>query len=209
MNFKTKNLLYLITDRNIMSSNSIEECVTQAILGGCDIVQLREKSISSCEFYNIALNLRKITKKFNIKFIINDRVDIALAVDADGVHVGQKDLPCKIVRNILKKEKIVGVSANNLSEALKATKDGADYLGVGSIFTTSTKKDANPVTINELTRICHEVNIPVFAIGGINKNNVLQLKNSGISGVAVASAIISQDNIINSTKELKKILLEI
>ena len=118
-------------------------------------------------------------------------------------------MPCKIVRNILKKEEIVGVSANNLSEALKATKDGADYLGVGSIFTTSTKKDANPVTINELTRICHEVNIPVFAIGGINKNNVLQLKNSGISGVAVASAIISQDNIINSTKELKKILLEI
>ena len=176
--------LYLCTDRDLMSTDTLEEAVTQAIEGGCTVIQLREKDCSSLDFYRTALNIREITRKYHIPFIINDRVDIALAVDADGVHVGQSDLPAKEVRRILGPDKILGVSAARLNEAKKAVEDGADYLGVGAMFPTGTKTDARPVT------------------GGINLNTMDQFKDTGIDGLAVVSAVIAADDIKEAAKEM-------
>lgn len=194
--------LYLCTDRNLMSTKTLEEAVEEAILGGCTIIQLREKNCSSLEFYNIANNIKKITDKYKIPFIINDRIDIALAVDADGVHIGQNDLPVSVVRRIIGEDKILGVSASNIKEALKAVKDGADYLGVGSIYATSTKEDATVVTFEELKNIRDKVQIPIVAIGGINKDTISNFKNIKLDGVAVVSAVISSKNIKKSAEEL-------
>lgn len=197
--------LYLVTDREIMSSATVEESVEQAISGGCTVVQLREKSASSKEFYETALNVHKITKKANVPLIINDRVDIALAVDAEGVHVGQQDLPCKTVRQIIGQNKIVGVSASNLDEALSAYNDGADYLGVGAMYSTNTKTDANITSIEELKHIRKMIDIPIVVIGGINNKTVLNFKGINIDGIAVVSAIIAQSDIVESARNLKRI----
>lgn len=197
--------LYLVTNRELMSSKTIEESVKEAIKGGCTIVQLREKDISSKEFYDIAKSLRKITKKHKVPFIINDRVDIALAVNADGVHVGQSDLSLKDVRKLIGKNKIIGVSCGNLEEAKKAYKDGADYLGVGAVFPTNTKKDAKDVGIDGLKEIINNIPLPIVAIGGINKENIENLRDINLAGVALVSAIISQKDVKNSAKEIKKI----
>lgn len=196
--------LYLVTNRELMSSKTIEESVKEAIKGGCTIVQLREKDISSKEFYDIAKSLRKITKKHKIPFIINDRVDIALAVNADGVHVGQSDLSLKNVRKLIGKNKIIGVSCGNLEEAKKAYKDGADYLGVGAVFPTNTKKDAKDVGIDGLKEIINNIPLPIVAIGGINKDNIENLRGINLAGVALVSAIIAQEDVKNSAKEIKK-----
>ncbi len=187
--------LYLCTDRELMSTDTLEEAVTQAIEGGCTVIQLREKDCSSLDFYRTALNIRQITKKYNVPFIINDRVDIALAVDADGVHVGQSDLPAKEVRRILGPDKILGVSAARLPEAVKAVEDGADYLGVGAMYPTGTKTDARPVTMEELKEIRSAVNVPIVVIGGINLNTLDNFKNTGIDGLAVVSAVIGAKDI--------------
>lgn len=199
--------LYLVTDRNLMSSASLEAAVEQAILGGCTMVQLREKDISSDEFYRLAISIKSITDKYEIPLIINDRVDIALSVNAAGVHIGQHDLPASIVRKIIPQSMILGVSASTLQEAQKAVSDGADYLGVGAMFSTSTKTDADVVSMHTLSQIRKSVHIPIVVIGGINKENAPAFKAINIDGLAVVSAIISQQDIRRSSKALKQAFL--
>ncbi|MFQ8689838.1 MAG: thiamine phosphate synthase [Blautia sp.] len=199
--------LYVCTDRGLMSSPTVEESVEQAIQGGCTVVQLREKSCSSREFYEMACKVKEVTDRYGIPLIINDRVDIALAVDAAGVHVGQSDLPATVVRKILGDQKILGVSAATVEEAVRAQQEGADYLGVGAMYTTGTKKDTRNVTRAGLTEICKEIEIPVVAIGGINKENARELRGTGISGLAVVSAVVAQKNVAAAARELREIFL--
>ena len=194
--------LYLCTDRVLMSTDTLEEAVEQAVQGGCTVVQLREKDCTSLEFYETARSIRKITDRYKVPLIINDRVDIALAVDADGVHVGQSDLPASVVRRILGPDKIIGVSAGTLAEALQAEAEGADYLGVGAMYATSTKEDADVTTIEELKEIRKAVGIPIVVIGGINKNTLENFKGYGIDGLAVVSAVIAADDIKAAAGEL-------
>jgi len=197
--------LYLVTDRELMTADSIEKCVEQAILGGVTVVQLREKTASSREFYQLALRVREVTARLGVPLIINDRADIALAVDADGVHIGQDDLPYEAARRIVGPNKIVGVSTHNVDEAKAAADMGADYIGVGAIFATGTKNDVAPTSIDELRRICEAVKIPMVAIGGINKNNVSLLSGTGIDGIAVVSAIVAQADTAGAARELKSL----
>lgn len=194
--------LYLCTDRELMSTDTLEEAVEQAVKGGCTVVQLREKDCSSLEFYETALRVKKITDSHRVPLIINDRVDIALAVDAAGVHVGQDDLPAAAARRILGKEKVVGVSAGNVREALKAREDGADYIGVGAMHVTDTKADADVTTVEELKRIRQAVDIPIVAIGGVNKDTLPELRGTGIDGIAVVSAVIAAADIEKASREL-------
>ena len=194
--------LYLCTDRGLMSTDTLEEAVEQAVQGGCTVVQLREKDCTSLEFYETARSIRKITDRYKVPLIINDRVDIALAVDADGVHVGQSDLPASVVRRILGPDKIIGVSAGTLAEALQAEAEGADYLGVGAMYATSTKEYADVTTIEELKEIRKAVGIPIVVIGGINKNTLENFKGYGIDGLAVVSAVIAADDIKAAAGEL-------
>ncbi len=201
--------LYLVTDRDLMSTPTLEEAVEQAIRGGVTLVQLREKHASSLEFYQIALRVKKITDSYNVPLIINDRVDVALAVDADGVHVGQSDLPAARVREILGPDKILGVSASSLKEALKAVEDGADYLGVGAMFATGTKTDADITTIEELKRIRQAVSVPIVVIGGINKQTLPLFAGTGIDGIAVVSAIIAAADVEKAARELKELFKQI
>lgn len=196
--------VYLVTDRDLMSTETLEEAVEEAIKGGCTLIQLREKECSSLDFYNTAVNVKKITDKYNIPLLINDRLDIAQAVDAAGVHVGQSDLPLTIVRKILGNEKIIGVSTGNLEEALIAQKDGADYLGVGAIYSTGTKKDATAISMEELKKIRSNIKIPIVVIGGINKERIKDFKGINIDGLAIVSAIIAQKDIKRATEEIKK-----
>jgi len=200
--------LYLVTDRDLMTADSIEECVRQAISGGCTVIQLREKTASSYEFYDTALRLRKVTASLGVPLIINDRADIALAVDADGVHVGQKDLPYEVVRRIIGPDKIVGVSTHTLKQAKLAEKMGADYIGVGAMFATGTKSDATPAGVDVLRNIRKEVNIPMVAIGGISKNNVSLLTDTGVDGIAVVSAVVAEHDIAGAARELKALLIK-
>lgn len=208
MKTKVDYTLYLVTDRELMSTKTLEEAVEQAILGGCTLVQLREKTASSREFYQTALNIKAITDKYKVPLIINDRVDIALAIDADGVHVGQSDLPATIVRKIIGKDKILGVSAGCAEKAIEAQREGADYIGVGALFSTSTKTDAKSVSKETLIKIVKEVSIPVVGIGGINEQNAAQLKNTGIDGIAVVSAIIAQKDIKLSAEKMLEIFVK-
>lgn len=207
MKSKIDYTLYLVTDHQLMSTKTLEEAVEQAIAGGCTLVQLREKTASSRDFYQNAINVKTITDKYNVPLIINDRIDIALAVGADGVHVGQSDLPAAVVRKIIGNDKILGVSVGSVEKAIEAQKIGADYIGVGALFSTSTKTDANAVSIETLMKIIKEVSIPVVGIGGINAENAVQLKNTGISGIAVVSAIISQKDIKSSAEKLLEIFV--
>lgn len=195
--------LYLCTDRSLMTVPTLEQAVNDAIKGGCTVVQLREKHATSREFYQLALSLKRITGYYGIPLIINDRLDIAAAVNAEGVHLGQKDLPADIARAVLGEEKIIGVSANNLQAAINAELDGADYIGVGAVFQTSTKTDTKPVTIDKLKEIRSAVKIPMVAIGGIKRSNISQLNGTGINGVAVVSAVIGSKNITAAARELK------
>ena len=195
--------VYLVTDRDLMSTETLEEAVEEAIKGGCTLVQLREKECSSLDFYNTAINIKRITDKYNIPLLINDRLDIAQAVDAAGVHVGQSDLPLTIVRNILGNDKIIGVSAGNLEEALTAEKDGADYIGVGAVYATGSKKDATAVTMEEVKKIRNNVKIPMVVIGGVNKERIKDFKDVDIDGVAIISAIIAQKDIKKAAEEIK------
>jgi thiamine-phosphate pyrophosphorylase len=186
-----------------MAASSIEECIEQAVRGGCTLVQLREKNASSREFYETAARARKITADLGVPLIINDRADIALAVNADGVHIGQDDLPLDAARRLMGEDKIIGVSAGSLDEARAAADMGADYLGVGAMFATGTKTDANPASMDELRRIRAEIKLPIVVIGGINKNTVPLFAGTGIDGIAVVSAIVSQKDICGAARELK------
>lgn len=187
--------LYLVTDSNILKGRDFYECIEDALKGGVTMLQLREKESDGKEFLEKALKLREITKKYNVKFIINDRVDIAMLCDADGVHVGQSDIPANKVRELIGKDKIIGVSARTIEEASIAKKNGADYLGVGAMFTTTTKLDAKAVSIEQLNKIKKEVELPIVAIGGLSLNNINKLKKYDIDGYAVVSAILGSADI--------------
>lgn len=184
--------LYLVTN-NSEDENKFLNTIEEAIKGGTTIVQIREKNIETLDFYNLALKVKKITSKYNIPLIVNDRIDIALAIGADGIHVGQSDMPANVARELIG-DKILGVSAATVEEARKAEEDGADYIGTGAVFQTSTKKDATSVSKEELKNIINSINIPVVAIGGINLENAEELKNTGINGFSVVSAIMESDN---------------
>ena len=199
--------LYLVTDRSLMSSASIEESVEQAILGGCTLVQLREKDVSSREFYDTAVRVREVTSRLGVPLIVNDRVDIAIAVDADGVHVGQEDLPADVVRSMIGPDKIVGVSAANLAEAKAAVSAGSDYIGVGAMYATGTKTDAAITTMDELRRIRQAVTLPIVVIGGINKETAPHFYGTGIDGLAVVSAIVAQEDVSAAAREMKSLFL--
>ena len=205
MKFKIDYSIYLVTDRDLMSTETLEDAVEQSIIGGCTLVQLREKDCSSFDFYRTAVKVKEITDKYNVPLLINDRLDIALAVDAAGVHVGQSDLPATVVRKIIGDDKIIGVSTGSLEQALKAQKDGADYIGVGAMYATGTKKDANPTSMEELKKIRESVSLPIVVIGGINKERIKDFEGIGIDGLAIVSAIIAQKDIVEATKELKTI----
>ena len=196
--------LYLVTDRNLMGCDTIEQSVEQAIAGGASIVQLREKDCSSREFYELALRVKKITQPKGVPLIINDRIDICLAANADGVHLGQSDIPCRTAREILGNDKIIGVSAALPEEAVQAQNDGADYLGVGAVFTTSTKTDTRAVSSDIIKKIRSAVTIPFVVIGGINSDNIKQLYGLGINGAAVVSAIVAQNDITAAACEMRK-----
>ena len=195
--------LYLVTDRQLMSCDSLTEAVEQAILGGCTMIQLREKELSSLEFYNQAVAVKQVTDKYHIPLIINDRIDIAMAVQATGVHIGQHDLPAAAVRQVIGENMLLGVSASSIAEAIQAQQDGADYLGVGAMFPTGTKTDADSVSMEELQKIRAAVSLPIVVIGGINKGNAGRFKPMGIDGLAVVSAIIAQSDIKAAAAELK------
>jgi thiamine-phosphate pyrophosphorylase len=184
--------LYLVTDRDVLVDIDIYTGVEEAIKGGVTVVQLREKSLGTLEFYNIAVKLKTITDKYKVPLIINDRIDIAEAIDAAGVHLGQNDMPADIARRIMGNNKIIGVSTSTLEEAQKAEAQGADYIGVGAMFTTTTKDDAKAVSIQCLKEIKEGISIPVVAIGGINENNVDLLKIANIDGIAVVSDILGK-----------------
>ena len=198
--------LYLCTDRELMSEDTLEKSVELAIQGGVSVVQLREKDCSGREFLQVAREVKQITDAYEIPLIINDRIDIAMAVDADGVHLGQSDIPAHTARELLGPDKIIGVSAYNKELAVEAQKEGADYLGVGDIFGTSTKAGTHHVEIDTLSRICQAVKIPVVAIGGINLSNVTKLAGTGIQGTAVISAIIASKNIIEAATKMLSLL---
>lgn len=195
--------LYLVTDRQLMSCDSLTEAVEQAILGGCTMIQLREKELPSLEFYNQAVAVKQVTERYHIPLIINDRIDIAMAVQAAGVHIGQHDLPAATVRKVIGENMLLGVSASSIAEAIQAQQDGADYLGVGAMFPTGTKTDAESVSMEELQKIRVAVSLPIVVIGGINKGNAGRFKPMGIDGLAVVSAIIAQSDIKAAAAELK------
>lgn len=195
-------ILYAITDRAWLNGRSLKDDVEKAILGGATMIQLREKNLSIDEFVEEALEIKEVCKKYDVPFIINDSLEVFLKVDADGIHVGQNDLSADVVRRIIGPNKILGVSAETVGEALLAEKNGADYLGVGTIFSTTTKLDAITVSKEELARICYNVKIPVVAIGGITLDNIKELKNTMIQGVSVVSAIFKEKDITLATRKL-------
>lgn len=194
--------LYVCTDRDIMTTDTLEEAVELAIKGGATIIQLREKDCTSREFYELALSIKDITDAYEVPLIINDRLDIALAVHADGVHLGQSDIPVQVARNVMGPNCIVGATANTLEKAKEAWQSGADYLGVGDVFGSATKNDTKPVELKELKKICDTVKIPVVAIGGISKKNIHLLKDTGVAGVAVISAVLGQTDITAAAEDL-------
>ena len=198
--------LYLVTDSLILKDRDFYKCIEDAIKSGVTMVQLREKSISGKEFLEKAIKLRELTKTYNVKFVINDRIDIAMLVDADGVHIGQSDIDAVSARKLLGKDKIIGVSARNLEEAKIAKENGADYLGIGAMFATSTKKDAKAVSFNTLEEIIKEVNLPFVLIGGITLDNVKELKVFKPDGYALVSGILGADNICKRVEEWYEVI---
>ena len=197
-------ILYAVTDRTWLGNMTLYEQVEEAIKGGATFVQLREKELDDETFLKEAFEIKALCRKYNVPFVINDNVEIAKKIDADGVHVGQSDMKAENVRAILGKDKILGVSAQTVEQAILAEKMGADYLGVGAVFPTGSKADAEDVSYETLKAICEAVSIPVVAIGGISTSNVSKLENSGISGIAVISAIFAAEDIQSATNELKE-----
>lgn len=194
--------LYLVTNRYSHTEEEFLNIVEEAILGGVTVVQLREKDAPTGKFFDIALKLKNLTSKYDIPLIINDRLDIAIAIDAEGVHVGQSDMPADIVRNIIGNDKILGVSAATVPKAKIAEKNGADYIGSGAIFPTETKT-ADCISIEYLKEIVNNINIPVVAIGGLNENNLNSLQKTKIKGISVVSAIMNSNNPKKSAENLK------
>lgn len=194
--------LYAVTDSMWLNGRSLPEVVRQALEGGTTFLQIREKELSFDAFVELAKQVKEVTDEFRVPFVVNDEVEIAKLIDADGVHIGQSDEEISKAREILGPDKIIGVSAHSVEEALQAQEAGADYLGVGAVFTTSTKADAGAVSFETVRAICDAVSIPVVAIGGIQKDNILELKGTCVDGVAVVSAIFAAKNIKQAAKEL-------
>ena len=187
--------LYLVTDSEILKGRDFYKCIEDAIKAGVTMVQLREKNADGKEFLEKAIKLRQITRKYNVTFVINDRVDIAMIADADGVHVGQSDIDAMSIRKLIGEDKIIGVSARNVEEAKIAKENGADYLGIGAMFSTSTKDDAKEVSFETLRQITEKVNLPFVLIGGITLDNVDKLKQFNPDGYALVSGILAADDI--------------
>lgn len=205
---KENLLLYAVTDRHWLDGRTLKEVVLESLEGGVTMLQLREKHLDEAHFLEEAKELQMLCRSWNVPFLINDNVEIALAMNADGIHVGQSDMAAGDVRKKLGDDKIIGVSAQTVEQALLAEKAGADYLGVGAVFPTSSKDDANEVTYETLKAICSAVSIPVVAIGGITQENVHQLAGSGICGAAVISAIYAKPDIKKAAAELKTAVKE-
>lgn len=202
---KEELLLYLVTDRRWLGESRLEEVVELTIKNGVTFVQLREKKLDYDSFEEIAISVKKVTDKHDIPFVINDNIELAKQIDADGVHIGQEDMSVSEARSIICDDKILGVSARNIEEALSAQKDGADYLGIGSVFETSSKLDALSMDFKELKNIRKAISIPIVAIGGINYDNIHLLKDINIDGVSVVSAILNKKDIAKSSKQLKRL----
>ena len=200
---KDQLLLYAVTDRHWLNGRTLHSVVKESLDGGVTFVQLREKQLDEAHFMEEAKDLQALCREYNVPFIINDNVDIALAMDADGVHVGQSDMEAGDVRAKLGPDKIIGVSAQTVEQAILAEKHGADYLGVGAVFPTGSKDGATEVPHETLKAICEAVSIPVIAIGGITQENVYTLAGSGICGIAVISAIYAQPDIKKAAENLK------
>ncbi|AUS95302.1 thiamine phosphate synthase [Clostridium thermosuccinogenes] len=198
-------LLYAVTDRSWLDGETLESAVEKALKGGATFMQIREKELDAEKFLEEAKKIKELCKKYHVPFVVNDNVDIAIAVDADGVHVGQNDMEAGNVRELIGRDKILGVSVQTVEQAVLAEKRGADYLGVGAVFPTGSKADADYVSRDTLKEIYEAVNIPVVAIGGINRENIMELSGSGICGVAVISAIFAQTDIEKAAAELKKL----
>lgn len=201
-------LLYAVTDRSWTGRQTLYEQVEAALKGGVTCVQLREKKLDEAAFLDEAVEMKKLCAKYGVPLIINDNVDIAVKCGADGVHVGQSDMAAGNVRKAVGDKMIIGVSAQTVEQALAAQAAGADYLGVGAVFPTSTKSDAREVSRQALKDICAAVDIPVTAIGGINKNNILELSGTGVDGVALVSAIFAAEDIEAECRLLKKLSAE-
>ena len=202
---KDQLLLYAVTDSHWLNGRTLHSVVKESLEGGVTFVQLREKQLDEAHFMEEAKDLQVLCREYNVPFIINDNVDIALEMDADGVHVGQSDMEADDVRAKLGPDKIIGVSAQTVEQAVLAEKRGADYLGVGAVFHTDSKADVAEVSRETLKAICDAVDIPVIAIGGISKENVSELSGTGICGIAVISAIFAEKDIKKATEKLKSL----
>lgn len=202
-------LLYGVTDRGNLHGKTLLQQVEESLKGGVTLVQLREKHLSFQEFLEEAKEMKELCHKYGVPLLINDNVEICIESGADGVHVGQKDMEAGAVREKLGKDKIIGVSARTVEQARAAQNAGADYLGVGAVFSTSTKEDAKPLDHEILKAITKAVDIPVVAIGGISSENVLELKGTGIDGVAVVSAIYGKENPKEVAENLKALVSEV
>lgn len=198
--------LYAVTDRSWLNGQTLYEQVEQALKGGVTLVQLREKGLGAEQFLQEARQIQQLCHRFGVPLIINDSIEVALAVDADGVHLGQDDANAAQARQLLGKDKIIGVSAHNVQEALQAVQDGADYLGSGAVFGSGTKTNVSTLPMQTLREICSAVPIPVVAIGGITEQNLQQLSGTGIAGAAVVSAIFAQENIEEAAIRLRGLL---
>lgn len=196
-------LLYAVTDRAWVGEQTLYAQVEEALKGGVSCVQLREKDLDGKEFLQEARDICKLCHRYDIPFIVNDNVEIAVACGADGIHVGQEDMAADEVRRLIGEEMILGVSVHTVEEARQAVADGADYLGLGAVFPTTTKTDVEQMPNNLLREICDAVDVPVVAIGGINRNNIKSLSGSGVDGVALVSAIFSAADIEETCRELR------
>ena len=196
-------LLYAVTDSRWLNGERLYDQVEKALKGGATFIQLREKELDQEHFFEEAVEIKELCARYHVPFVINDNVEIALKMDADGVHVGQDDMEAGDVRAKLGSDKIIGVSAHTVEEALLAEERGADYLGVGAVFHTDSKADAKEISFDTLKDICRAVSIPVIAIGGITEENVRELEGSGICGIAVISAIYAQSDIKKAAESLK------
>ena len=207
-NLEESLLLYAVTDRHWLGGRTLYEVVRESLDGGVTFLQLREKDLDDVSFYEEAVKLQEMAKEYGVPFVVNDNVEIAVRMNADGVHVGQSDMEAGDVRALIGPDKILGVSAQTVEQAVLAEKRGADYLGVGAVFPTGSKDDAVEVTHETLKEICDAVSIPVVAIGGITYENIHELAGTGICGIAVISAIYAQDHIREAAAALKKVTAE-
>ncbi len=202
---KKAMLLYAVTDRAWVGAMSLYEQVEAALKNGATCIQLREKDLDEESFLAEAREMTKLCRQYHVPFIINDNVDIAIKCGADGIHVGQEDMAVSDVRSRVGDDMIVGVSVHTVKEALEAVRNGADYLGVGAVFSTSTKTDVNVMPFETLKGICQAVEVPVVAIGGISKHNLMELSGSGVDGIAVVSAIFGASDPGAATRELRSL----